>query len=547
MKKNPRKLFWILFLSIGAAVESANWECNKNLPSNYCVISNLTDSSEFNENFNYDSWKADVVIIHRSNITEIPQNFLEQFMNIKKLQARNVGLKHIFEAGGPSYISEVHIRANLEELPEDNIPADLYDVGRGKDLKKRERKVSKDASSVLISNQTTSNPPIFDKVETEPAGNESDPKEPPIVESDVETNPISNTTSTKASIAQTSTEKNQISTTNSSEASTQSTPETSETIGNSSIEASTQTTSVANETTITSTSRSATEPTTPPFIPPTSGPLQLPAKETLEEIYLDGNQIEVLRSGELGHAPNLKIISLIGNSIKEIEIGAFSGSNNLLELHLEKNSIRILDENIFKELRSLKFLNLDENFIVKFNFHVLPNVKNLSVSLRNNRIRFLEGRNFVDKVKVTINLEDNICYNQSINGSDSRPNFQEVENCNKDVYDYNNASKCKFDVELCEARKEYVLTTLIHPDDRSAELENCGEKLNDFKSKIQAIEKGIIEKKKNSEKMIEKDKEKLESKEKIYKNQVIPYTVLNVVSFILLLLFLIVLRERHLK
>merc|ERR1719350_634655 len=92
------------------------------------------------------------------------------------------------------------------------------------------------------------------------------------------------------------------------------------------------------------------------------------------EIYLDGNDLGVLKSHSLIGRKNLRVLHLNNSNIERIENKTFNGLKTLRTLHLENNRIKSLQGIVissihnatFKALKSLEVLSLEGNSIIDF-------------------------------------------------------------------------------------------------------------------------------------------------------------------------------------
>uniref|UniRef100_V9KFC6 LRRCT domain-containing protein n=1 Tax=Callorhinchus milii TaxID=7868 RepID=V9KFC6_CALMI len=80
---------------------------------------------------------------------------------------------------------------------------------------------------------------------------------------------------------------------------------------------------------------------------------------SLEDLYLDHNQLQLLPSGFLGNAPGLKILHLENNQLRELPEAMLSASHQIQEVYLGCNRLVSVPSGVFK--KSLGRLSLHNN------------------------------------------------------------------------------------------------------------------------------------------------------------------------------------------
>ena len=78
-------------------------------------------------------------------------------------------------------------------------------------------------------------------------------------------------------------------------------------------------------------------------------------------LWLYGNQISSIESGDFSGLTNLGQLDLRGNRLSSLESGVFSGLTNLERLHLRGNQISSLESGAFSGLTNLGQLDLRGN------------------------------------------------------------------------------------------------------------------------------------------------------------------------------------------
>ena len=83
--------------------------------------------------------------------------------------------------------------------------------------------------------------------------------------------------------------------------------------------------------------------------------------ENLQELNLQGYQLDALPGKIFNGLKNLQILRLWDNQLVNLPEGIFNGLENLQELYLDRNQLTSLPEGIFSALRSLQHLSLQNN------------------------------------------------------------------------------------------------------------------------------------------------------------------------------------------
>ncbi len=115
----------------------------------------------------------------------------------------------------------------------------------------------------------------------------------------------------------------------------------------------------------------------------------------LQELWLGGNQISSIESGDFEGLTNLQGLWLSGNQITSIERGDFEGLTNLQELWLNDNQITSIERGDFEGLTNLQGLWLSGNQITSIergDFEGLTNLQELW--LNDNQITSIERGDF---------------------------------------------------------------------------------------------------------------------------------------------------------
>ena len=116
-------------------------------------------------------------------------------------------------------------------------------------------------------------------------------------------------------------------------------------------------------------------------------PTNMPMDAT--EIYLDGNDLGVLRSHSLIGRKNLRVLHLNNSNIERIQNKTFNGLKSLRALHLENNMMRSLQGFEFTGLAHLRELYLGGNLLTSLNNATFKPLKSLE-------ILSLEGNSIID-------------------------------------------------------------------------------------------------------------------------------------------------------
>ena len=107
------------------------------------------------------------------------------------------------------------------------------------------------------------------------------------------------------------------------------------------------------------------------------------------EIYLDGNDLPVLKSHSLIGRKNLRVLHLNNSNIQKIENKTFNGLKTLRALHLQNNKLRSLQGFEFSGLTHLRELYLQGNLISSIHNSTFK-------ALRSLEVLSLEGNSIID-------------------------------------------------------------------------------------------------------------------------------------------------------
>lgn len=137
-------------------------------------------------------------------------------------------------------------------------------------------------------------------------------------------------------------------------------------------------------------------------------PTSMPMDAT--EIYLDGNDLGVLKSHSLIGRKNLRVLHLNNSNIERIENKTFNGLKTLRTLHLENNRIKTLQGFEFSGLSHLRELYLQGNLISSIHNATFKALKSLEVlSLEGNSIiDFPIWQLAMNPYLVSIKVSDNL-------------------------------------------------------------------------------------------------------------------------------------------
>lgn len=140
-----------------------------------------------------------------------------------------------------------------------------------------------------------------------------------------------------------------------------------------------------------------------------------PGKDSIKNLQVKDNAIEILENECLVGALNLIRIDLGNNKISEIECQAFVDQRQLETLVLTNNKIKNLPSEIFDRLNKLKVLNLEGNLLEIISVDLFRrNPELVKLVLDNNQILAIQRETFSHLTKVHIlNLLNNICINDS--------------------------------------------------------------------------------------------------------------------------------------
>ena len=130
--------------------------------------------------------------------------------------------------------------------------------------------------------------------------------------------------------------------------------------------------------------------------------------DSVTELYLSQNKIQLIPNKTFSQLRGLKILSLERNIISKIESKAFDGLSYLEILYLSQNKLTTLQPNTFSGLPGLKKVYLSQNQLQKI--PDLGSLKNMSrLNLDSNRI---QSATFPDSFSKTVNLTSvNLAHN----------------------------------------------------------------------------------------------------------------------------------------
>ncbi|XP_056008141.1 slit homolog 3 protein-like [Ostrea edulis] len=121
------------------------------------------------------------------------------------------------------------------------------------------------------------------------------------------------------------------------------------------------------------------------------------------DLYLSGNKIATLQTGNFDKLTNLHTLSLWGNDIAILPNGIFDVLTNLQFLHLWKNKIATLLNGIFDALTKLKKLGLQENELATLPNGIFDALTKLeTLNLGRNKISTLKNGIFDALTKLEI-------------------------------------------------------------------------------------------------------------------------------------------------
>ncbi|OWA52749.1 hypothetical protein BV898_17192 [Hypsibius exemplaris] len=106
--------------------------------------------------------------------------------------------------------------------------------------------------------------------------------------------------------------------------------------------------------------------------------------QSLEELYMDDNDMTALLNNSLPRLPNLRILGLSRNKLQSVQAGLFAGLPNLLRLNLKANRIGSIGANEFtnshRHLQQLEELDISDNGLYQIHrgaFDGLPKLRSL--------------------------------------------------------------------------------------------------------------------------------------------------------------------------
>ena len=199
-------------------------------------------------------------------------------------------------------------------------------------------------------------------------------------------------------------------------------------------------------------------------------PEKLPMDAT--EIFLDGNDIRILKSHTFIGRKNLKVLYLNNSNIETVENNTFNGLPSVTVLHLENNKITKLEGDEFQGLSNLRELYLQDNSISSINNITFRVLKNLEVLfLGNNHIVdfpvwSLVANPYLVSVKLAENLWSCDClfvekFRSWLNKFTSKVYDAEQIFCETNLVDKPVMSLLKDNATLCEVCSSYYSQILV--------------------------------------------------------------------------------------
>ncbi|XP_046914205.2 slit guidance ligand [Dermatophagoides farinae] len=119
----------------------------------------------------------------------------------------------------------------------------------------------------------------------------------------------------------------------------------------------------------------------------------------VRRLYLDGNNLTVLRQNDFQRLPYLKVLQIMDNQVQTLEPGVFDDLKSLERLWLSRNHLRYIPDNVFIKNFGLHLIDLSHNRLMGLTSNVFYGLKSLkSLHLDNNRLSCIEDGTF-SKVK----------------------------------------------------------------------------------------------------------------------------------------------------
>ncbi len=117
---------------------------------------------------------------------------------------------------------------------------------------------------------------------------------------------------------------------------------------------------------------------------------RIPNIATLQELYLNNNQLSILPAGIFTGLANLQWLYLYNNQLSALPVGVFNGLANLQQLNLNNNQLSTLPAGVFTGLATLQSLYLQNNQLSTLPTGIFNGLDNLqSLYLQNNQLSTL--------------------------------------------------------------------------------------------------------------------------------------------------------------
>ncbi|XP_014211526.1 insulin-like growth factor-binding protein complex acid labile subunit [Copidosoma floridanum] len=119
--------------------------------------------------------------------------------------------------------------------------------------------------------------------------------------------------------------------------------------------------------------------------------------ETLLSLNLSSNEINWLKDGAFTEMTSLAVLDMSGNLIKNLNSDALKGAYNLRELDMSKNLFENFPTEALRHLKNLRILDMSHNSITELRRLHLEDLKNLQyLDLSRNKIAHLGSNTFAD-------------------------------------------------------------------------------------------------------------------------------------------------------